>query len=765
MTDIDPSMRPSAWRFAAWMAIVVGVVYLTVAGGGGFFGLYNEAFRIASVGTITVVLLIWLAWAWRHPEWRPRTALWPALLACLVALVVSTAASNEPRFAYDFLAYSVLLTGAYLLLQRLFADPFFGQRLGALAAVLGIGLATIYLVAVARHWLDFWAVLGRFSVPPLRPNFEGLAYGNPSTVATVVMLLWLAAASHLGFSTRRKTLVLLILGLETALVVFLSGSRGAWAAIAISAVVLVPVWLADPDRRREAARLASTRGVRLIGAGGVIAAMALLIAFVPAVASRIGEAAADTRSAFLSASARMFLESPLTGLGPGTWTIERGSHTLASEADYYIPHAHNIFAQTLAELGIVGAAAGLVIGGAFVRFVARGARSPDPLQRRLSLAAIAASVYLGAHQLFDFYPNMPAVGFVLALTVARLDALQTKDAPAPAGRSFALVGGGLVIGILAGVGWLWRSEGAALEAVSASEALNRSDWLGATAHARSALELDSGMPPYLFTAGLATARLGDLVAARDYFRQAAEIDDFPTTWLDLAEVEMDLDNVDAARDAIRRAMRLGYQQPQVAVGAAFLLRRAGDDDAAVDALASALVVAPGLASDPYWATPDWYSLLDAAVDESLERASPSIGYRIALESGRQEEAARLAASISEDAGAVARLVVRAWSGDVTAFDELHARAISNPLAPAVVSICRRVAAHARDLGWNDSGAWACDGAGIPTDFQIVRISPPPESRVALPGPNASWHFKYTYRRVTPFDELVPGLPHLAGVIL
>jgi O-antigen ligase len=765
MSGTDAPMPRIAWRFVVWMAIVVGVVYLTVAGGGGFFGLYNEAFRIASAGAIAVSLLIWLAWAWRHPEWRPRTALWPAMIACIAALVVSTVASTEPRFAYDFLAYSILLSGAYLLLQRLFADPFFGQRLGALAAVLGFGLATIYLAAVVRHWMDFWALLGRFSVPPLRPGFEGLAYGNPSTIATVVMLLWLAAAGHLGFSTRRRVLVLLILGLETALVVFLSGSRGAWLAVAISVVVLVPIWLADPGRRREVVRVASTRGVRLIGAGGVIAAMALLIVFVPAVASRVGEAAADTRSAFLSASARMFLESPLTGLGPGTWTVERGSHTVASEADYYIPHAHNIFAQTLAELGIVGAVAGVVILGTFVRLVARGARSSDPLQRRLSLAAIAASVYLGAHQLFDFYPNMPAVGFVLAMTVARLDALQAKDAPAAAGRSFALVGGGLIIGILAGSGWLWRSESAALEGAAAAEALNRSDWAAARAHAQVALELDSGMPPYLFTAGLAAARGGDLAAARDYFGRAAEIDDFPTAWLDLAEVEMDLGNVDAARDAIHRAMRLGYQQPQVAVGAAFLLRRAGDDDAAVDALASALVVAPGLASDPYWATPDWSSLLDAAVDESLERASPSIGYRIALESGRQEEAARLAASIPEDAGAVARLVVRAWSGDVTAFDELHARAISNPLAPAVVSICRRVAAHARELGWNDSGAWACDGAGIPTDFQIVRISPPPESKVALPGPNASWHFKYTYRRVTPFDELVPGLPHLAGVIL
>ena len=60
-----------------------------------------------------------------------------------------------------------------------------------------------------------------------------------------------------------------------------------------------------------------------------------------------------------------------------------------------------------------------------------------------------------------------------------------------------------------------------------------------------------GMPPYLFTRGLAPRTRADPEEALEAIRRPAEIDDFPTAWLDVAELEAELG------DTMRRATRSG----------------------------------------------------------------------------------------------------------------------------------------------------------------------------------------------------------------
>ena len=753
-------------QLGAWSLVVLGTVYLTVAGGGAFFGLYVGGFRFLSLIVALGAIGAWLAWAARHPEWRPRTSLWPAIVACVAAMVVSAATAPEPRLAFDFIAYAVLLTGLYLLMQRLLGHPLFGRRLAVLGILLGFGLASLYIGAIFIHWLDFWRDLGRFSTPPLRPDYEGLSYGNPSTIATVTVLLWLAAAAHLGFSTGRRRTVLGVLGVLTAGVVFLSGSRGAWAGLAIAVVLIVPIWLAMPAHRLRARQLLADRRVRVGAIAAAVTVTAVTVLFLPALISRLTEPASETRTAFYQASIRMFLDRPLTGLGPGNWTVERPHYTVPPELDYYIPHAHSIWLQTLAELGLVGAVGGAVMLLSVAALLRRGIRSGDPLQGRLAWAAIAGIVYLGAHQLFDFYPNMPAIGFCLALTVARLDAMtETVDRqPAPF-RSFRIVAAALIV-LTAGSGlWLARSEAASTFQDRATHAANAGDWSAAREDAGQALAIDPDMPPYLFTSGLAAAHLGDLEAARDLMVRSARRDDFPTAWLNVARLEADLGDAVAARDALERAMRLGDQQPQVALGAATIEEELGDHPAAVRALTSAFLVAPGMVSDPYWSDPSRAALFSDALSRALSEAAPQIGYQLALEAGRIEDARAIAATLPAADREAVLLEIEAWAGDEAAFDALHAIARDDPLHDELVARCRRVAARSHDADWAGPGPWTCDGAGFVAALIVIRVSPPPTTRAILPGPNASWHVQYTYRRTSPADELVPGLPHLAVVFV
>ena len=51
----------------------------------------------------------------------------------------------------------------------------------------------------------------------------------------------------------------------------------------------------------------------------------------------------------------------MTGAGPGMWAASRIAYTLPSEGDEYVPLAHNLYLQTLGELGLVGLAAGVLV--------------------------------------------------------------------------------------------------------------------------------------------------------------------------------------------------------------------------------------------------------------------------------------------------------------------------------------------------------------------------------------------------------------------
>jgi hypothetical protein len=228
-------------------------------------------------------------------------------------------------------------------------------------------------------------------------------------------------------------------------------------------------------------------------------------------------------------------------------------------------------------------------------------------------------------------------------------------------------------------------------------------------------------------------------------------------------LELELGNSRAAREALQRALRIGYQNPQVAYGAMTVYQALGDHDAAVTAAADALEAAPELASDPSWSSSrDREVVFESALDVVLERAEPVISYKIAMEAGRHEEALRLASLNDEDHRAVAGAAVAARFGDEDAFDELHRIAANNPLDSGIVAACRRVATVSHRTDWPYGWTGECTGSG-PFESAAVRVTDAVNERATLPGPDATWHNQYVYRRPTPFDELVPGVPHLRSV--
>jgi O-antigen ligase/tetratricopeptide (TPR) repeat protein len=758
-------------RYGAWVAILLLSLYLVFVGGG-WSGLYESQLRTASVALASVALLTWLVLAWRNPEWRPRSVLLPAIVVALGSLAVSTVFSRHPRQSVEYLGYAILLAALYLLLVRLLREPFFRTRIGALSVMLVVVVGAAYAIANIAHWVAWWQVIGRVAVPPLRPESESLVYGNPSAVLTLVLLLACSAIAVVGLESGRRRL---IVGLVLALAAFatlVSGSRSGWLAIGFAVVATTVLLASDGERRRQVRdRLATwasdVRGRVALAIAG-IGSLGALVVLAPVIIRRLTDSGADLRLNFVVAAGRMFGEAPLVGTGPGTWVVQRIAYTTAPETDYYIPHAHNIYAQTAAELGIVGLVAGVVLLLSLALLVGDSLRDDDPVRRRWGWAAAFALVYFAAHQALDFYANMTAILFAAALPVAWLDATATgpitalgRELPQRLNRAASLAGVTLLVLAVTG---LLMSESAAMTEEAAVAHANVGDWAAADADAELAVAADPAWSPYQLTMGLTAANVGDHERSVEAFSRVAETDDLPEAWLNLAAEEALLGYDDAARDALAGAFRLGLQRPALAMGIGELAERLGDVTLADRAYIAAIATVPSLAGDPWWQSdPARAARFPAIIDAAIEAARPADAWQVALMAGDAQRARELARAAAGGVDpAFENLVVDAWTGNDTAFREILAIGGAEPLNGAALGWAARL--HARrgdDATANLYRRWAftASSVAVPTGAEL-RVSDGPKIGRTVAGTVAEFWGTYTYRRPTPWNILVPSLIQL-----
>jgi O-antigen ligase len=758
-------------RLLASTGVALCAIYLVFLGGTSV-GTFASGLRIASVSLAAVVLLTWSLVALRRPSWRPRSVLLPAMLACLGSMAVSTAFSRVPRVSLEYLGYAVLLAALYLLLVRLMASPDFRTLLVGLAAVMFVVTSAVFIVLVADLWVSWWQAVGRLAIPPLRPNFISLTWNNPSAILIMVALLAIPTAAPFSSTTRRGITVFIAIGLTVAVVALLTGSRAGWLALAVAGLVGVISLFASRDRR-TALRLTLFGGVggRVpigLRVAAVVAVTAIAIGtveFLPAILQRAGAGGENLRLGFYAAALRIFATSPIVGTGPGTWVILRPAFTQTDEADYYIPHAHDVPVQTLAELGLVGALAGVVLVASLLWLVWSAARSSDGHRARWGWLTGLGLLYFGVHNLLDFYPNMPAALFAAALPVAYLDAT-SEGVPAIRGRRLpASLAGVASIAGMATVVFAWAGlallEMPVRDFDRAVGSANQGSWAEALAPARAAAAADPNISPYNLAAGLAAARAGDDAGAAAYFERVTNQDDVPEAWLDLAAEQALLGRHDDAAGSLTRAMRLGLQRVEVALPAGDLAMRLGRVDLAIEAFADSVDQNPTLAGDPWWQAD---AARAAIFPEVLKRALGNAGidgqWVIELMAGDLDSAATLAATSSDPRGN--GRIVAAWRGDPSALQGLMDHCSAEPLDTRGLAWCARLEDRAGDHVSADryrSEAEA-DDAGSSSSSLTLRVTGGDSGHPHIAPTGAFWWAIYTYRRLAPEDLLVPSLIHV-----
>jgi O-antigen ligase/tetratricopeptide (TPR) repeat protein len=751
-------------RLAAWIGIALLAAYLVFVGGSGD-GSYTADLRMVTALVAAGTLGAWLLVAVRHEAWRPRSVLMPAIVAALLSMGVATVFSRIPRVSAEYLAFGIVLAALYLLLVRLMASPFFRVRLVFLSSGLFLLISTAYIVVVVIRWATWLRTVGHLTVPPLRPDFESLTFDNPANLLMMVALLAVPTVAGVSWGRRRGVaLGALAIGL-TAVVALMSGTRAGWLALAVAGLVgasAFVVALRSGLRREGWARSVwHSRAWRaaVVAGFGLVVVAALL--FAPAILRRASEGGEALRGTFVAIALRLFSEAPVTGTGLGTWAVQRIAQTRPGETDYYIPHAHNIYVQTLAEQGLIGALAGAVVALSLVWLLINGISSGGT-RRQWAIVTLIGLVYFGVHETLDFMLNIPAVLFALAIPIAYLDA--TTEAappwhrwvqPRPTIRNAARwVALGLTGIALAGI-VLQEIPGRLLD--QAVTLANVGRWSEARQPALQAAAMDPDISAYGFTAGLVEAHAGNHAAAAAFFRRVAQHDDLPEAWINLAQEDLASGNQGAVSESIAEALRLGRQRPAISMAAGDLAMRIGDEATAKDAFVAAVSNTPSLLADPWWRDGGpRQTLLGAVALSAIELAPPDRAWEFALMSG---DATR-ARSLTSDPEILN--FIGSWQGDSAALDRLRASCAAQPLNIGLIQLCARAEGRVGNVDRANDLRYIADAqvGGAFTGGAETRVNEGPVLGQDLAGNPAFFWGTYTYRRPTPWDVLVPGLVHL-----
>ncbi len=412
--------------------------------------------------TIAAVVMLWagaMALLFRSEvAVGRRAALWVGLLAAFVAWTAfSLAWSVERGAALDEIRRGLVYVAAAAALSLLTCSAS-----DLVVAVWGAaGVVIVY--ALARYLLE----------PGFRDDAQGELLARPVGYANALaMLAGMAILLALGLALRAGALRLVAAAsiAPFAAAIALTGSRATILAVALGAVVLalsdrrsLPLLAAVAPIAAVEAGIADHSGLSRgdTGGGGILALSivvgALALACAPRLADRVGSIRVPAAAIAAAAGAaavgfavvwgttffgtgyrpvywhvawREYVAHPLLGSGAGTfggYWLRYGEPGLAGGA----LDAHNLYLQTLAEVGPVGL--GLLVAALALPVMVRRA---DPLAG----AALAAYLALLAHAALDWDWQMPVL-FVAGLTCAAA-VLAPSDGPqlrlAGAARTCAL---------------------------------------------------------------------------------------------------------------------------------------------------------------------------------------------------------------------------------------------------------------------------------------------------------------------------------------
>lgn len=434
----------------------------------------------------------------------PSTAIDVPILALLAAFALATASAMNHgmslRAMGSIVAFAIALPIALLAVRH---RP---SWVGVITSVPVLLLAIPSLVVLLSRRLD-WVLAGAPGVPPLRLPGEGTAFGSVAVPPFVIWPAWVLAGLIESPAWRRAVRIgLVAVGIPLTI---LSGSRSAWLAIGVAAVVGGLPW-AWGQRGRLRLR-GAWAGRTLLMAAGALAAIAVLAALVlprlTAVTSLLYRVTLwrDTLAAWQS--------DPLLGIGPGFMSYAR--QAAAGDFTFPIrqPHSHNLPLGVLGDAGIVGLAAAVMLVGTALR-IAGPWRSRSAIGRASALVLVG----IGVGGLFDdltFLPNFSLLAIaLLAVALTDAGAVRWTTTPSPRSARGRLAAAGVgVIGVVL-LAAMVTADAGGVAYRQGLDAARAQRWATATERLERSAEIDPWHPATPKALAITAAADGRLALAR-----------------------------------------------------------------------------------------------------------------------------------------------------------------------------------------------------------------------------------------------------------
>ena len=404
------------WRTAGLRAIAVGVVPVVLALALLKLAVADGGRRPATLAGVETLVFILCAMLVAMGAVR-RVALTRPMVVFLAVLVLSAVWSVRPDSSLRELLLWLFYLGAFVVIASSLGSLRSARHVSDAIIIIGALLCLIGLYL-------FWGA----DNPRLR--WYSTFYAPNAFAAFLLLMLPLAAARCALGRSRREAFdygaVTVLLGLAFVL----TYSRGAYVALALTAIAAAVVL-------RSGGRSALWRLGIAAAATAVI--VALLTHAPGAVVSRTaavldsGNSSIQDRLSFWTSAVGIFRDYPALGSGPGTFAFVHGKY----QGRYFAQDAHNLYVQTLAEVGGVGFLAFALLLGSLGALGVRAIRKARGRQEYGLIAGCALGLLAfflhSAVEMNWHFPANPAAAFVLAGVLAWYDALGESPVGARAG--------------------------------------------------------------------------------------------------------------------------------------------------------------------------------------------------------------------------------------------------------------------------------------------------------------------------------------------
>lgn len=600
----------------------------------------NAVFLIILHSLASVLGVVWVIGLIRHRQTWPITRLDWILGSYVVWLGVTTIFSQNSRVSAEY-SWVLVITCLWFYIivdmmrqghQRWLMESLF--LTGGIAIVLGIfEFVSWYWGVGVTATGQGWAMVGGLHdpIPPIFYKLQLLMNGS-NQLGTYTLLTLPVVVAWIRTTQRRDYQIgLSILALGVVWLMVMSGARGAWgAAFTVVGVMLafqLIHWRLLPERLILIA----------LAVGVVVIALGLWgYAFQ-------SDSASDQRRVDLWKSAlKMTEQDPLTGVGVYRFGVEYRQYRNTSFIQDRMAAAHNVYLNTMAEIGVLGLVLLLALGVTFMRSWWQVWRAAAPPQQIRLEGILAGLVGYSVHSMVDAFtwPTALILSIYGAYVVSQITPTLSRPRLVPVYHAVPYVA---LIGIIAFGVWMIQIDRAGVALLRAIVAINQDNYATALKQLDRAERLDPALGLYQ----LDRAYVLGLMAAKQpqpYLEQAIaayeqSLIDNPTFDMGLANIAalyLQQDNPTKAVDRLETAVAVnpGRWQLWVMLGQAY--ERLDETEKALLAYQRGLWLYPAMSPSLFWqqtstrqmslraayenaATPE-FSLLLAVYQHWLEEA-------------------------------------------------------------------------------------------------------------------------------------------------